>query len=78
MCWELESRWFAVKGGHSDRRFSAIKPLGIAHGTGTLKRLVSYEFRRGCGASVDRHLVSRYFEELANNPVPRGGKIDKD
>ena len=26
--------------------------------------------------SVNRHVVSRYFEDLANNPVPRGRNID--
>ena len=62
--------------GNSDRRFSAIKPLGTAHGTSALSGSFLYEFRRGCEGSVDRHVVSWYFEDLANNPVPRGGNID--
>ena len=70
VCWELESRWFAVKGGHLDRRFWAIKPLGIAHGTGSPQWFVPYEFRRGWNTPVvgSREYLGKL--KIGNRPYP--------
>ena len=70
VCWELESRWFAIKGGHLDRRFSAITELGITYRTGSPRRFVPYEFRRGWNTPVVGSHGYLGTLKIGNRPYP--------